>query len=273
MPDKKRILITGAAGRIATMVREALATGDYEISGIDMRPAEGMECLVANMTDLAAIEPAYRGIDTVVDFANDPAGNLPWEKAHQNNIAATYNSLQAAQKAGVRRFIYTSSNRITEGYQLDHPYSAICKGDYSGLEPATLPLINTSMPPRPNGPYGIAKACAEAAARYFCDYFGMSAICLRLGTMGRDDAGPRDQRQFATLLTPRDVKHLYQCAVAAPDDLKWGVFYGVSNNKWKFWDISDAAKLIGYQPQDNMEDFRGKVESEWGARPATAQAR
>ena len=66
-----------------------------------------------------------------------------------------------------------------------------------GLDPATLPLINTSMPPRPNGPYGIGKACSEATARYFCDYFGMAAICLRLGTMGRDDSGPRDQRHRA----------------------------------------------------------------------------
>jgi len=121
MPDKKRVLITGAAGRIATMVREALAP-DYELSGIDMQPAAGMEeCLVADMTDLAAIQPAYEGIDTVVDFANDPAGNLSWEKAYKNNIAATYNSLQAAVNAGVRRFIFTSSNRITEAYQLDEP--------------------------------------------------------------------------------------------------------------------------------------------------------
>src|SRR5436309_16118131 len=131
MPDKRRILITGAAGRIATMVREALAA-DYELSGIDIVRAEGLEkCLVADMTELAAIEPAYEGIDTVIDFANDPAGNLSWEKAHSNNIAATYNSLQAAQKAGVQRFIFTSSNRITEGYQLDEPYAFIYDADYT----------------------------------------------------------------------------------------------------------------------------------------------
>ena len=54
--------------------------------------------------------------------------------------------------------------------------------------------------------------------------------------------------------------------VGAPDELLWGVFYGVSNNKWKFWDISDAERLIGYRPQDNMEDYRGKVEQDWPAR-------
>jgi nucleoside-diphosphate-sugar epimerase len=112
------------------------------------------------------------------------------------------------------------------------------------------------MPVRPNGPYGIAKAAAEAAGRYFADVHGMPVICLRLGTMGREGEGPRDQRQFATLLTPRDLRHLYRCAVAAPHDLRFAVFYGVSNNKWNFWDIEDARRLIGYNPQDNMESYR-----------------
>jgi hypothetical protein len=58
------------------------------------------------------------------------------------------------------------------------------------------------------------------------------------------------------MLTPRDVKHLYQCAVSAPNDVRFGVFYGVSNNKWNFWDIEDARRRIGYQPQDNMETWR-----------------
>jgi nucleoside-diphosphate-sugar epimerase len=256
MPERKRVLITGAAGRIALMVREALEP-DYEVVGIDIRSSEAHpDDAVADMTDLDAIRPLFVGMDIVVDFANNPAGDLSWEAAYHNNILATFNSLRAAQAAGVRRYVYTSSNRATEEYQQDYPYSAICKGEYEGIDVATFPRLTTSMPVRPNGPYGIAKAAAEAACRYFADKHGMSVICLRLGTMGREGAGPRDQRQFATMLTPRDVKHLYQCAVAAPDELRFGIFYAVSDNKWNFWDISDARKLIGYAPRDNMESYR-----------------
>jgi nucleoside-diphosphate-sugar epimerase len=256
MPERKRILITGAAGRIALMVREALAT-DHDIAGVDMRASDAHpDDAVADMRDLDAIRPLFHDKDVVIDFANNPAGDLSWEDAYRNNILATFNSMRAANDAGVRRYIYTSSNRITEEYQQDYPYSAICKGEYEGIDPATFPRINSSLPVRPNGPYGIAKAAAEAAARYFSDKHGMSVICLRLGTMGREGVGPRDQRQFATTLTPRDVKHLYQCAVAAPDDLRFGIFYGVSNNKWSFWDLADARERIGYQPQDDMETWR-----------------
>lgn len=256
MPERKRILITGAAGRIALMVREALAP-DHEVAGVDIRPSEAYpEDAVADMRDLEAIRPLFRDRDIVIDFANNPAGDLSWEDAYQNNILATFNSMRAAQEAGVRRYIYTSSNRVTQGYEQDEPYASICRGDYSALDPATFPRITTEMPVRPNGPYGIAKAAAEAAGRYFSDVHGMSVICLRLGTMGREGEGPRDQRQFATMLTPRDVKHLYQCAVAAPESLRFAVFYGVSNNTWNFWDISNARSLIGYDPQHNMESWR-----------------
>jgi nucleoside-diphosphate-sugar epimerase len=256
MPDHKRILITGAAGRIALMVREALAP-DYDIAGADIRSSSAHpEDVVVDMRDLDAIRPLFRDIDVVVDFANNPAGDLSWEDAYHNNILATFNSLRAAQEAGVERYVYTSSNRATEGYEHDDLYARICAGDYEGIDAATFPRITAAMPVRPNGPYGIAKAAAEAAGRYVSDQHGMSVICLRLGTMGREGEGPRAPRQFATMLTPRDVKHLYQCAVAAPEEIRFAIFYGVSNNKWAFWDIEDARRRIGYQPQDNMESWR-----------------
>jgi nucleoside-diphosphate-sugar epimerase len=256
MPERKRILITGAAGRIALLAREALSP-DYEVTGVDMRPsAAHPEDAVADMKDLDAIRPLFRDKDIVVDFANDPSGSLGWDDAYENNILSTFNQMRAAQEAGVSRYIYTSSNRATQGYEQDEPYASICRGDYGGIDLATFPRITASMPVRPNGPYGIGKAAAEAAGRYLSDNHGMSVICLRLGTMGREGEVPRDQRQFATTLTPRDVQELYRCAVAAPDDLRFGIFYGVSNNKWNFWDLEDAARRIAYKPQDNMEMWR-----------------
>jgi nucleoside-diphosphate-sugar epimerase len=259
MADRKRVLLTGAAGHIGGYLRAGLPE-DYDLRGLDVRPIDGFRSQVANLTDFEASRPAFDGQEVVVDLANNPAGNLPWELAYGNNIPALYNALRAAQEAGVKRYVLASSNRATEGYEQDDPYRSICHGEYEGLNPATIPLITTSMPVRPNGPYGIAKAFGEAAARYFSDTFGMSIICLRLGTVDRGDGQPHAVRQFATLLTQRDLVHLFHCAIEAPDHLKFGVFYGVSNNTWRFWDISDAQRLIGYRPQDNMEDWRGRGE-------------
>jgi nucleoside-diphosphate-sugar epimerase len=255
--NRQRVLITGAAGRIGAMVRDELAS-DYELRCIDIRPVEGAESLVADMTDFTVIRPAFDGVDVVIDLANNPSGNLSWEGAYANNIPSTYNCLRAASEAGVRRFVFTSSNRATEGYEQDEPYSSICRGEYGELKPGGFPLLTTSMSVRPNGPYGIGKCFGEAAARYFTDYHGMSCVCLRLGTVHGSDQ-PRAVRQFATLLTPQDLKQLYRRAVEAADDLRFGIFYGVSRNTWRFWDISEAERLLGYRPVDDAEVWRDRV--------------
>ena len=257
MAARQRLLLTGAAGRIAGMLIADLRE-QYDLTGIDVRPVPGLDCRIADMTDYDAIRPAFEGQDIVLDLANDPAGNLPWERAYGNNIPSTFNALRAAQEAGVRRYVYTSSNRVVEGYELDEPYRAICGGAYEGLDPSSIPLLNTAMPVRPNGPYGIAKACGEAAARFFSDQHGMPVICLRLGTVDRGDGRPRAVRQFATLLTTGDLVRLYRCAIAAPGTIRFATFFGVSNNTWRFWDISEAERLIGFRPQDNTEIWRGR---------------
>jgi nucleoside-diphosphate-sugar epimerase len=255
---KPLVLVTGAAGRIGTMVRTALQD-EYEVRSLDLRPIDGVESFVADMTDYNAIRPAFDGVDVVVDLANNPSGALTWELAYANNIPSSYNALRAAHEAGAKRYVFTSSNRATEAYELDEPYASICRGDYAGLEPGKFPLITTAMPVRPNGPYGIGKCLGEAAARYFSDYHGLSCICLRLGTVHGGDQ-PRAIRQYATLLTPNDLMRLYRAAVAGPATLRFGTYYGVSDNTWRFWDISNARHDLGYEPRENTEAWRGKID-------------
>ena len=45
-------------------------------------------------------------------------------------------------------------------------------------------------------------------------------------------------------------------SIDAPLDLRFAVFYGVSRNTWRIWDIDDAASAIGYEPVDDAEHFR-----------------
>ncbi len=259
MAERRRVLITGAAGQIGSVLCEALAP-HHDLSGIDLRPAAGVPTTVASMNDLDTVLPAFAGVDTVIDLANLPAGDTPWPQVYQNNIANIYNALEAAHRSGAKRLVFASSNRAAEGYELDEPYRSICAGRYGGLTSGGFPPVTTAMPPRPSGPYGIGKVLGEAAGRYFSDYHGLSVICLRLGTVTRANR-PSTVRHFATILTHRDLAQLFAKAVAAPDSLRYGVFYGVSNNPWRFWDIAPARAELGYTPVDNMETFR----AEWDA--------
>jgi NAD+ dependent glucose-6-phosphate dehydrogenase len=249
----RRILITGAAGLIGTVLMRGLE-GRYAVTGIDRarrRPAN------VRRRNLARIVPrvSFAEADAVVDLAGNPDHTAGWPEIWRNNLRATMNALEAARRAGVHRYVFASSNHVTGMYEREPPWSEIVAGDYAGLDPASIPLLGASSPIRPDGAYALGKALGEAAARWYSDAFGLPAICLRIGTVNHADR-PLEPRHFATLLTHADLLRLVESALEAPDGLRFGVYYGVSRNTWRFWDISDAATEIGYEPQDDAETFR-----------------
>ena len=254
MADKKRVLITGASGLIGGVLRESLRSS-CDLSGIDIRPSDGFRLLVADMTDRTAIRPAFEGIDAVIDLANKANLESPWDDIYKNNVPATYNALEAACRADVQRIIFASSNHVTDLYENDYPYSAIVGGHYDHLDPSSIPCIASGDPIRPDSPYGIGKALGEAAGRYFSDTCGLSVICLRIGTVNKENR-PLNPRHFATLFTHRDLTQLVERCLAAPQDLRFAIFFGVSDNRWRIWDISNSGEAIGYAPQDNAESWR-----------------
>ena len=253
-----RVLITGAAGVIGTILRERLA-GRYELSGIDRTRIKGFDSATVDL-----VEPGRRGervfhqVDVVVDLAGISDWDASWDAVHKNNLPVTVNVLEAARKSGVRRIVYASSNHVTGLYERDDPYSRILRGDVGGLDPPTIPLITARHQIRPDSPYAIGKAFGEAAARYYAERHALSAICLRIGTCNASGC-PQKARHLATLLTHDDLVRLVVAAIEAPDDLRFGVFYGVSANTFRFWDISDAREAIGYQPQDDAEVWRASL--------------
>jgi nucleoside-diphosphate-sugar epimerase len=254
MPTNKKVLITGASGLVGSVLRNGLADA-YTLSGVDIVPIEGFDSLVADTTNLSSIQPAFDGVDTVIDLASIPSQFSPWDVVYRNNLPSTHNALEAARVAGARRVIFASSNHATGNYENDHPYSAIIAGRYDGLDPDAIPLVTTSMPIRPDGAYGIGKAFGEAAGRYYSDLFGLSVLCMRIGTLNREGR-PMAPRQFATLLTHGDLLRLVESCIEATDSLRFGIYYGVSDNKWRFWDISNSRDEIGYRPQGNAETWR-----------------
>ena len=40
------------------------------------------------------------------------------------------------------------------------------------------------------------------------------------------------------------------------EGVSFDIFFGASNNKWKIYDTPRAWKVLGFEPQDNAEDFR-----------------
>jgi nucleoside-diphosphate-sugar epimerase len=251
----KKVLITGAAGVIGTILRRELAER-YELRALDRKRIDGFDSVAADMARGGRrVDRSFAGCDAVVDLAGVAAVDTPWEVVRKNNIPATMNTLEAASRHGVARVVYASSNHVTGLYERDHPYARIVAGDYAGLEPGGFRRITTADPIRPDGPYGLGKAFGEAAARYYAEEHALPAICLRIGTCKLSDR-PERPRDFATLLTCGDLVRLVVAALEAPESVRFGTFYGVSANTWRFWELADAREAIGYEPADDAERFR-----------------
>jgi nucleoside-diphosphate-sugar epimerase len=251
----KTILITGAGGIIGGVLFRGLAE-DYSLRGLDRTRLHGVDSRKADMTRLRRIQPAFEGADGVVHLAANASVSASWEVVYRNNLPATMNMLEAARRAGVERVVLASSSRVTGLYERDEPYASILAGAYDGLDPRQTPRITADLPIRPDGPYGIGKALGEAAGRYYSEELGLSVICLRIGTVTQSGQ-PKTVRHRATMLSHRDLLQLVRSCIEAPPELRFGIYYGVSANRWRIWDIEAARSELGYKPCDDFSAWQG----------------
>jgi uronate dehydrogenase len=247
------VLVTGSGGLIGGILRAGLSAS-YDVEGLDVARGPGTDWAV-DMKRLRRAQPAFEGVSAVIDLAADSSASASWETVLANNIPVTLNALEAARRAGVRRVVYASSNHVVGMFERDEPYASIVGGSYDGLNPETVPRLGADAPIRPDGAYGAGKAFGEAAARFYAEEHQLSVICLRIGTVNREDR-PLNARQFATLLTHRDLVELVTRCLTAPESVRFGIFYGVSGNTWRLWEIDSARDVLGYRPRDNAESWR-----------------
>ena len=238
----RKVLITGAAGRIGQYLTNQWRDR-YNLALTDVKEAEqthGFPFHQADLSDFDAVRPLVDGIDTVVHLGADPRMEAPWESLLPNNVIAVYNVFEAAHQAGCRRVIFASSVNAVFGYPRDVQ-------------------VKTSMPVRPPNLYGATKCWGEAVACFYADQRDLSAICLRFAAVSpwpeEDDSQNErydlDHGYVDLVLTYPDLTRLVQASIDAPDDLRFEIFHGVSDNKWKRLDISDAREKIGYDPQND----------------------
>lgn len=251
--DRRKVVITGAAGSVGQVLLAALPSR-YDVLSVDRRRVQATPHKRVSMTNLRRLVRAFRGADAVVHLAADASWKADWTSVQKNNIAGTRNVLEAARICGVRRVIFASSNAVASGYEKDEPWASVVAGRYDGLNPHHLPRITPSMPVRPPNLYGVSKAFGEAACRYYSDEFGLSAICVRIGSVRPSDR-PTRPRHFATMLTHRDLVDLVIHAIEAPEQVRFEILYGVSDNTWRLYDLAGTER-IGFTPVDNVEAWR-----------------
>ena len=266
--SRTKVLVTGVYGLIPGEVYRKLASQPdrYDVYGLARRRQSSERAprdrrleippdrfILADLSDEEAVERAVAGMDVVVQMAADPRPEANWESLLKSNIIGAYNVLETSVRAGVRRVVFASSIMVSWGYQLDEPYKALAEGRFDDLARMEVHTVTHEWPYRPTGLYPATKIWGEAVARYCADVHGLSVICLRIGWVNAEDH-PHKPESGAVWCSQRDVVQLVERAMNAPEDVKFDVFYGVSNNKHRWVDIEHAREVLGYVPEDSAEE-------------------
>ncbi|MFF2082062.1 NAD-dependent epimerase/dehydratase family protein [Kitasatospora sp. NPDC058162] len=237
------VLLTGAAGRMGTSLRESLPAYGHRLRSFDRLPVPGEpDAITADLQDAEALAAAMDGVSVVIHLAGIP-GEAPFADILAANIEGTYRLYDAARAAGVRRIVYASSNHAT-GFT-ERP-----------AEGGTVPVDG---PVRPDTYYGVSKCFGENLASLYADRHGIETVSLRIGSF---TAEPRSLRTLATWLSPGDWARLAHAALTGPVT-GHTVAYGISANTRAWWDLS-TARALGYQPQDDAEAFAPALIAELG---------
>ena len=268
---RKKVLITGVYGLIAgALYRHLQAQSDlYDVYGLARRsqlseraPKDEQlaipedKFILADLSNYSAVEKAVEGMDVVVQLAADPRPDAGWESLLGSNIVGPRNVLEAAHRKGVERVVFASSIMVSWGYQQEDPYKAIAEGRFDEVDIDEMHTVTHEWPHRPTGLYPASKVWGEALARYYADVHHMSVPCLRIGWVNAEDH-PRDERGGAIWCSQRDVVQLLERTIEASEELRFDIFYGVSNNRWNWVDIEHPREVLGYIPADSAEEKLG----------------
>ena len=241
------VLVTGMSGLIGGLLRADLEKRDgYQLTALNRREVDGVNSFKADISNLEAILPAFKGQDVVVHLAAF-LSEEPLENLVSANIVGARNVFEAARISGVNRVIFASSGATIKGWENFPPYDAIRDGRYADI-PDTWPMITHEMV-RPRGLYGASKVWGEAVGRHYSDEFGLSVICVRIGAVGEID-DPVYAKPSANYLSHRDVVNILRCAIEAPGDLKYEVVFATSNNRYGYRDLEHSRKILGFVPDD-----------------------
>jgi hypothetical protein len=239
-PERRRVLVTGAAGHIGSYFAEHshhkydLVLLECELDEETDKIKNFGELVPGDITDLDHMKEVCRGVDTVLHLAADPSPAAPWSSVRDLNITGTYNTYVAAKAAGCRRVIYASSIHAVSGYPADVQ-------------------VKTNEPVNPGDLYGVSKCFGEAMGRYMAEQENLSVIALRIGAFQPLESARDEERGLRMLdawVSRRDLNQLIEKCIDV-ENIRFAIFHGLSDNRFKRLDISDARELVGYAPQDD----------------------
>lgn len=157
-----RVLVTGASGFLGGAVARGLLDAGNEVTVLQ-RSASGLPCreLRGDITDREVVHDAVSGADAVIHLAAKVAVAGEHAEFVRINVGGTGTLIEAARRAGVRRFVQVSSPSVA------HAGSPLVGAGAAPANPATA-----------HGSYSRTKAESEVLA-LAADAPGFAVVAIR----------------------------------------------------------------------------------------------
>jgi UDP-glucose 4-epimerase len=197
-----RTLVTGGAGFVPSHIVDALVERGAVVTVLDNLQAgreenlEGVRGKIAflrgDVREAGPVREAVSGQDTVFHLAANasvPASVRDPRYDFETNVAGTFNVLEAARDAGVRRVVYASSAAV--------------------YGPPDYVPTDETHPLRPSSPYGLSKLQGEQLGFLFHRMYGLSFSAVRIF----NTYGPRQPRYVLADLVRKLMRNPHELEV------------------------------------------------------------
>jgi nucleoside-diphosphate-sugar epimerase len=249
-----RVLITGATGLLGGhLIKELQERGEtiralvLPVENADKLIKQGIEVVRGDITDASSLGPAVKDVDLIFHLAGMMGVWRPLADYRLVNVNGTENLYMAAQRAGVRRFVHTSSHTV---YGLGH---------------GRFMTENDPLRPDPD-PYSLTKAEGDRLVRRLMLNSGVETVILRPGTF----FGPGDRLHFGRmaqkmkdgkgLIIGRGDNHLPFCYVT---DVVQGFMLAAYHPKAP----GNVYNITNDRPLTQLEMFNAIADAVGGKRP------
>ena len=252
MTTPRRILVTGAAGRIGRAAVAELVARGHHVVGFDRCPTPGLppeQNVIASLADVNALRQAATNADAIIHLAatpddtHYPRGAAPNDGDNflaelvPGNIVGPYQVMEAARVLKVPRVILASTGQVIDGH----------------LRAGTIPVTPDS-PPRPRYLYACTKVFLEALGQVYAKEHGIAVLAVRLGWCprpGQEEEFRRAEIGPDVYLSPGDAGRFFAAAVESLSLPSFAVVYACSRHVNKHtYDMSSARELLGWEPRD-----------------------
>lgn len=247
-----KVLITGASGHVARFVIEDLQR-DHELVLLSRRHPSEVERGARTDApfirgDMGVPEDCRRAVQGVDAICHIGANAWLGPDTFRNNTLGTYYLLEAAREAGIKRFVFASSNCA-----LGH-----CAPVSGRFVPDELPIDETH-PSRCEDEYGLSKLLNEETLAAYARAYAIESYALRLGwCWGPEEYRWRFEKPFDAAshaggfwcyVDMRDVAQAFRMALHAPPMAKAACVKAYINAADTMADETTAELLARYYPQ------------------------